>query len=453
MAGRHRDGRRAGWKALAVAALLSAPCAAAAMNVSVTEEGRGTFSHRVTIQLSGEIREGDAARLSREVGGLAFGPGSSAHVRLDSPGGSLLEGMAIGRAIADIPTVVTTDVARPGDRPGDCASACVLAFMGGHYRYLREGSRLGVHQFYPDDENSMTGAEGISVGQVLSAEIVDYMAEMRVDPAFFRKMTEPRPEEIGWVPLPELESFNVVTGDIWEQRTEYRNADGFYYLTLWQQSLYGENKLLVSCNDLGSIAVLAYLQPPDHSALGPDTHEMRLIIDGAEEDPASWDLIGTDERWGISIFSMTEDQVRRLERASSFGARLYPRGDDWFFGFTYEIEDASLRDVIEGCRLRAHDTVPPDPGVLVGPESTREALPAEAPALAGMMVLPGRAFAGGASEGPALPVAGFEECQAVCLADSRCRAVTFTPATGLCTPRTELGAYVKDVLSVSALRP
>jgi hypothetical protein len=171
----------------------------------VREDGVGTLAHTVTIYLYGPIEEGDARSLEERLAGLRFGNGASAHVRLDSPGGSLVEGMAIGRVISALPTTVTTDVGRQGGRAADCA--CVLAFLGGRYRYLRDGSRLGVHQFYTVEENVVSSAEGIALGQVLSGEIVDYLAEMRVDSAFFRLMTEPQPEEILWVPRASLERF------------------------------------------------------------------------------------------------------------------------------------------------------------------------------------------------------------------------------------------------------
>ncbi len=442
-------GRRT-WRGAVAAGLLGLILAAgpaAALSVEIVEEGVGTLAHTATIRLSGPIEAGDADRLAREVGRIRFGNGSRARVLLDSPGGSLVEGMAIGRVLAAMPTTVMTDVGGRGDRAADCASACVLAFLGGHYRYLRAGSRLGVHQFYSSDEAGMTGAEGIALGQVLSAEIVDYMAEMRVDPAFLRLMTEPSPEEIRWVPRAELERVRVVTGDIYDQRSEYRNADGFYYLTLWQQSVFGENKLLVTCNEIGGIGAMAYLQPPDLQAAKAAEHDLRITIDGTPELPQSWDMIGTDDRWAIAVLAFTDDQVARLGRARSVGARLYPEGGDWFYGFDYALEDRALSDMIEGCRLRGLDTTPPDPTAVAGPES------APAPAAAtpgGMTVLPGRAFGG---EGPALPAGSFEECEAICLADRGCDALTFTPATGICRPLAEPGTYAKAVGSISALRP
>jgi hypothetical protein len=133
---------------------------------------------------------------------------------------------------------------------------------------------------------------------------------------------------------------------------------------------------------------------------------------------------------------------------------LYPEGSDWFYGFDYRLDDRSLRDMIDGCRRRGLDANPPDPMAVAGPETSPEPEPPTATtALGGMTVIPNRTFGVGVGERPALATAGFEECQAICLVNSDCQAVIFTPASGLCRPWDELGSYEKAIGSVSALRP
>lgn len=356
----------------AALALGLAAAPVAALDIRVAERDGGPLGHETFITMSGEIRPGDAERVAQRLGALQFGPGSVAHVVLNSPGGSLVDGMEIGRIVASLPTTVTTDVGAGETRAADCASACVFIFMGGHYRSLRQGSRLGVHQFYPTDDNGMTGAEGVSVGQVLSAEIVDYMTEMRVNPTFFNLMTQPMPEEILWVSAEDLDRYGVTTGAIRDQRMEYRNADGFFYLTLWQHGFYGENKLLLSCNDHGSLAFIAYLEPPDLRVVETQPHDLKVTLDGAVEAPAMWDLIGTDETWAVALFTLTPEQMTRLGQAQSFGARMIPGSDPTlFFGFDYRIgeDGAQIRDMIDGCARQQELGFEPDsdPGAILAP--------------------------------------------------------------------------------------
>ena len=75
-------------------------------------------------------------------------------IYLSSPGGSLIEGLKLGYLFKEmrIKTVVE------GDRPNNlCASACALAFLGGHdsqarpWRSSTTSSLLGYHQFYCGD--------------------------------------------------------------------------------------------------------------------------------------------------------------------------------------------------------------------------------------------------------------------------------------------------------------
>ena len=371
MSAEHPTRRRLGLAGtLGLAWLAATP--ASALDLRVAERDMGALGQETHIYMSGEIRAGDADRVAQRLGALRFGPGAVAHVVLDSPGGSLVDGMEIGRIVASLPTTVTTDVGASETRAADCASACVFIFMGGHYRSLREGSRLGVHQFYPTGDTGMTGAEGVAVGQVLSAEIVDYMTEMRVDPTFFNLMTRPMPEEILWVSAEDLDRYRVTTGPIRDQRMEYRNADGFFYLTLWQHGFYGENKLLLSCNDQGSLAFIAYLEPPDLRVVETQPHDLKVTLDGAVEAPAMWDLIGTDETWAVALFTLTPDQMTRLADAQSFGARMIPGSDPTlFFGFDYRIgeDGAQIRDMIDGCRRQQDYGFEPasDPDAILAP--------------------------------------------------------------------------------------
>jgi hypothetical protein len=58
-------------------------------------------------------------------------------VRLESRGGRVAEGLALGRLLVErgLDTLVTTE----------CSSACVTAFAGGNQRFITAQSRLGLH--------------------------------------------------------------------------------------------------------------------------------------------------------------------------------------------------------------------------------------------------------------------------------------------------------------------
>ena len=94
---------------------------------------------------SGEIVDGDADELFKllQTAYASAGQSQNMYVYLDSPGGSLPEGMKIGQLISRLKA--DTDVGRRTKAKdgkiipasGECSSACVWAYLGGRYRFLR----------------------------------------------------------------------------------------------------------------------------------------------------------------------------------------------------------------------------------------------------------------------------------------------------------------------------
>lgn len=184
---------------------------AGAADIAFEENFMGPFGRSAHIQVEGEIREGDSEKIETFVGGLQFSDDLRIHVSFNSPGGSLSEGLRIGNYLLNLPVTVTTNINKGLSTPGDCASACVFAFLGGHYRYLMAGSRLGVHQFYLNEENGLTANDGVAASQFLAGQIVEFIGKARVKPEFFSLISSVHPSEILWVPEDELREFHVVT--------------------------------------------------------------------------------------------------------------------------------------------------------------------------------------------------------------------------------------------------
>lgn len=129
-------------------------------------------------------------------------------VLLDSPGGSLQDGMELGRRIRDrgLHTVVGRYDGGNFDRPiapGECLSACAYAFLGGQGRRVGEGSQLGFHQFGLPGGAMLPDAVGLAGGQEVSGIVLSYLIEMGIDPRLFvlasatpsAEMLYPTPEQ------------------------------------------------------------------------------------------------------------------------------------------------------------------------------------------------------------------------------------------------------------------
>jgi hypothetical protein len=259
---------------------------------------------------------------------------------------------------------------------------------------------------------------------------------MRADPGFFDLMTQASPADITWVPPEELERYRVVTGPVYDQQAEYRNANGIYYLTLWQQSYFGDNKILVTCKGAGEVDFMAFLQPPDQSA-DDFYNEFTVTIDGEQRRPAWSERMDEDGRWAITAFELAPSQLTALASARTFGAQLAPPSGYVFYGFDFEVTDSKLRDTVAGCLA-----------------DTREALATPSSPSGGerMTVLEGRDFLGGDMTSEGIRGVSFEECQAICLQEEDCVAVTWVESSAWCWPKSQLGEYRNTSGLLSALR-
>jgi hypothetical protein len=99
----------------------------------------------VTISLTGEIKDGDAAVLRPQLEKLSFPT-----VALSSPGGSYPEGIRLARLFSQTGTGTLVR------KDSHCYSACAIAFLGGNngdkYRFpervLQTGGKIGFHAPY-----------------------------------------------------------------------------------------------------------------------------------------------------------------------------------------------------------------------------------------------------------------------------------------------------------------
>ncbi len=150
------------------------------------------LSQQWTLYLDGPFDSDAAARLA---GFLAQQGIEQASVYLNSPGGSLIAGMAIGRLLREqrFDTHVgrrTADPRKPA--VGVCYSACPFAYAGGLGRFLEEGSVLGLHRV----TNRVAVPDEFAFEQVVSGQALAYLADMGIDSGLFRMMDGVPPDGI-----------------------------------------------------------------------------------------------------------------------------------------------------------------------------------------------------------------------------------------------------------------
>jgi len=185
------------------------PTQAAAEHLQIESVRVGNGRHWM-LYLDGYIEPGADRRLARFVDQQGI---AQADVYFNSPGGSLLAGMSIGRFLRarGFDTHVgarSPDAERPAD--GICYSACPFAYAGGVQRTLRQGSVLGVHR--ARNRAPVTDEEAFERRVQLDAS--RYLVEMSVNPAMVGFMQAVPPGGIRVLTRDEALGFRLVNAGI-----------------------------------------------------------------------------------------------------------------------------------------------------------------------------------------------------------------------------------------------
>ncbi|MCW2242301.1 lysozyme inhibitor LprI family protein [Azospirillum canadense] len=197
------------------------------------------------IQLFGPIDEDAARRFSAFLDSNNVPDGSS--VILNSPGGNLAQGVALGREFRRRGFSTTIGVRRPTDsgiNPGYCYSACATAFLGGKFRSVPSGSKYGVHRF----AFSRSTGQDSDAAQVVSALLVSYLGEMGIEPGLFPVMTRVASSDINVLSQEDLERYHVVHSGT-EPKWTIESLDFGLYVKGQQETWNGTSKAIFLCNE------------------------------------------------------------------------------------------------------------------------------------------------------------------------------------------------------------
>jgi hypothetical protein len=313
--------------AVAVLALAATPAQAMSFNVETIDI---KAINRLTyhVYASGEIVAGDTERLQKALAQVE--QNREITVYLDSPGGLVVEGLKLGKLISEIKA--NTSVSRKNALPAECSSACVLTYLGGRYRFLLDQSQIGVHQFAIRSEKDVQIGDAIAISQTLAAEIVSFMKNSRVDTDFFRLMTSALPSSIFYVPHDELRKLRVVTDNVWDENWSFESAEGITYLKIWQQSSFGENKLLLLCPK-GYLIGWFFTQEPEYQFR---TYNVGIFINGDLENIPHELVIQPprmEGRFMHTSFYIKPKLAGQMLTSNTIGAAIEPPNSGVFLGF------------------------------------------------------------------------------------------------------------------------
>ena len=187
-----------GWNTAVTRGVFAFACVVAAGWSASAADLTTTLSreNRTIVLLNGELSEGDASRLKNIMKGSASSGRPVSGIRLNSPGGSMVEGVRLAGLIqsSKIATVVAAGAT--------CAAACFVAFIAGNQKFVSATATVGV----PGAANK-SGQD--NAGEV--PPVVRVVKVLGLLDAIVEKMLATREDEIAWLTQDDLRAMGVTT--------------------------------------------------------------------------------------------------------------------------------------------------------------------------------------------------------------------------------------------------
>lgn len=292
-----------------------------------------------TLYIEGEIGTDAGERLETYL--LQNKVPENSHVYLHSPGGNLIGGMALGRAIRAHRLFTNVgrfplrgDKAKGSPLPGECYSACAIAFLGGQFRFVQADSKYGVHRFR--FTNELADKEGLA--QAMSALVSEYIRNMDVDLKLFTLASSAGPSEMLVLAPSELDALNVINNGrgktTWSIESTANPAG--MYLKGEQETIHGVNKFMIVCpaREPPFLYIIFDAQGREREILQMGVEQ--LWLDGA---PVRIDHVRVKKQvqngWINAVYPLTAQIRASLSRArEKVGLSMQWRSDaGLFFGF------------------------------------------------------------------------------------------------------------------------
>lgn len=161
------------------------------------------------LNVTGTILPGSAVSFAAEIESYAEYIKS---IRLNSPGGSVSDALAMGRLIRE--KGLTTEVGG-GEM---CASSCPLVFAGGKERLAAADAVIAVHQIYAATPAGTSVSDRLAAAgsamrdaQSMTADISRYLIEMGIDPEVWLRALETPPDQLSYFTSDDLTRLKLAT--------------------------------------------------------------------------------------------------------------------------------------------------------------------------------------------------------------------------------------------------
>ncbi len=324
------------------------------LRISVVPPGLyeiASSSNEWNIYLDGVIEPGAEKRVERELSRISD---SVIQVHLNSPGGDFLTGIRLGRLFRE--KSAWTNISRQGSsampNPGECYSACAMAYLGGYYRFVTKGSKYGVHRTW---KNSASTESDLDMGQIISAAASAYIREMGADGGLLDLIVSAGKNELYFLNEAEQKKLRVTNGGRAPAEWSLQLSQGLYYLRGVQDTMYGQGKFLLYCTKQG-LAVHSIYEAGSakSSSIANGEWFHSLLIDSRTVPLGKPSRIKDNHGFLNASFLLSPQQIKKisLARESIGHAMQVTREAPTFVGYRVDLNvDTSnkLRDFISTC--------------------------------------------------------------------------------------------------------
>lgn len=298
------------------------------------------------VYASGELTTGTTARFLEFVKRNQLQHGQ---VIFNSPGGSLGEGLRLGRTIRELGFSTSIGTQMEAGPVPLCASACAYAFLGGVSRYYRESDGLlGVHQFY-----SPEGLQSADEVQQISGQIVQYMDEMGVRATAFSLASMANRDGMIWLSEQDALQLRFANNGTLPTSAELKLIDFRPYLRLNQQHRDSAARILLIC-DAGDIQVLFGIVTSVRAVEEASSHTNYLEFDHHVFEPQPYfeGLTAAGDTMWINR-TLRPSDIARFMAADTVGGWL--DGNTFRWGAEIDLIDVrpAIADYIGQCRSNA----------------------------------------------------------------------------------------------------
>ncbi|MHA6262335.1 COG3904 family protein [Arenibacterium sp. CAU 1754] len=262
-------------------------------------------------------------------------------VLLNSTGGDLAAGLELGRMIraegfstrvgrADFSRVTEFSPWVEVLDDAACASACAYAFVGGVGRHVPQAARLGFHRVALPGGRDLPGQGGLASGQQISALLIEYLAEMGINPGIFVAAGNTPVAQMYYPTRLELERFNLVTPEgfgpfrlepygagviaISDRKEAPRRRDDVIKVTAYCQA--GRPRIILTTHES--------LLPQSEIAKGT-----RSVSLGTSRAPPEKVTLRADAAHNYIEFVLRPDHLSLLRDAVTLGASYGESSFDW----------------------------------------------------------------------------------------------------------------------------